>query len=82
MPSPFPSLGASKLLRKLERLGYAVRKPTGSGSHVWLDCDGRPSVRWAYHESRASLAPIEVKRVLCRDVGLSVDEALEVCNGR
>lgn len=83
---PFPSMKAKSMLRVLAAIGYEERNPRGSGSHVWLDCnsaDGsnRPSVRWAFHSSR-TLAPVEVKRVLCREVGLTPDEALEVCGAK
>ena len=74
----FPSMGARQLKRLLKRkLGYQEVPDSGSGSHVWLEAEGRPRIRWAFHDSR-ELAPIEVKRVLVTQAGLTLDEAKKV----
>jgi hypothetical protein len=70
----FASMGARKMRRLLEReLGY--REQLGSsrsgGSHVTLVSDGRPPIVWAYHDTR-ELSPLEVRRVLVRQVGLTL----------
>ena len=75
MPNPFPSLRAPEMLRVLSRLGY--REERRSGSHRRLRADGLPDLTFAFHD-RATLAPGVVRSILVRQVGLSVDEALEV----
>jgi len=58
-------------------LGYAEDRSSPSGSHVKLVAEGRPDIRWAFHDKR-ELSPIEIKRILVRNVGLTLDEAREV----
>lgn len=78
MPNAFPSLRARQMLRLLGRLGY--REERRSGSHRRLIADGRPPVTFAFHD-RTTLPPGVVRDILVRQVGLTVDEALEVVRG-
>jgi hypothetical protein len=64
-----------RLLRRA--LGYKEDPGTRAGSHVWLVAEGRPRIRWAYHDKR-ELAPIEVRNILVRQAGLTIDEARKV----
>lgn len=75
MPNPFPSLRAAQMLPVLGRLGYEEERR--SGSHRRLTAVGRPEITFAFHD-RASLAPGVVRSILVRQVGLTVDDALEV----
>jgi predicted RNA binding protein YcfA (HicA-like mRNA interferase family) len=63
------------MLRLLSRLGHEEERR--SGSHRRLVAAGRPDVTFAFHD-RASLSPGVVRSILVRQVGLTVDEALEV----
>ncbi len=72
----FPSLKARQLLRILGRLGYEVTRQDGS-SHRWLEAEGRPRVRFAHHY-RVSVSPAHVRKILVKEVGLTVEEALKV----
>ncbi|WP_018505042.1 type II toxin-antitoxin system HicA family toxin [Parafrankia discariae] len=74
----FPSLKARQLLRVLGRLGYRVTRQDGS-SHRWLEADGRPRLRLAFHD-RVTVGPGLVRQILVKQVGLTV-EALEVIHG-
>ncbi|MEV2279343.1 type II toxin-antitoxin system HicA family toxin [Nocardiopsis sp. NPDC049922] len=70
-------MGAPKLLRLLKReLGYEEVQHNG-GSHRWLEAPERERIRWAYHDGR-ELSPIEVKKVLVNQAGLSLEEARKV----
>lgn len=73
----FPSIKSRRLLRILmsEPLGYVEARR--SGSHRRLKADGRPSLTWAFHDSR-TLSPAEVRRVLVNQVGLAEDEAMKL----
>jgi predicted RNA binding protein YcfA (HicA-like mRNA interferase family) len=69
----FRSMGARELYRLLEReLDYQVDRQTGS--HRTMKAPGRPTLHLAFHD-RQSIPPGLVRKVLVRDVGLSVDEA-------
>jgi predicted RNA binding protein YcfA (HicA-like mRNA interferase family) len=71
----FPSLKARQLLRVLRRLGYRV---TGQrGSHRRLEAEGRPELRFAYHD-RVSLSPARVREILVEQAGLTLEEATKV----
>ncbi|SNQ50699.1 conserved hypothetical protein [Frankia canadensis] len=79
MTGEFPSLKARQLLRVLGRLGYRVTRQDGS-SHRWLEADGRPRLRLAFHD-RVTVGPGLVRQILVKQVGLTVEEALEVIHG-
>jgi predicted RNA binding protein YcfA (HicA-like mRNA interferase family) len=70
----FPSMKARELLAVLTRppLGYEIARQRGS--HRRLKAPGRPPITFAYHD-RATVGPAAVRKVLCRDVGLSEEEA-------
>jgi hypothetical protein len=42
--------------------------------------EGRPPLTFAFHDDR-SLTPVEVRDILVKQVGLTVDEALKVVQG-
>jgi predicted RNA binding protein YcfA (HicA-like mRNA interferase family) len=70
---------ARRLRSLLERrLGYTV-DPNHSkgGSHRTLRSPGRPTVTFAFHDG-AEVGPHVVRRILVKDVGLTLDEAKEV----
>lgn len=69
----------AKAMKRLlcRELGYREVPNSGSGSHCWLEAEGRPRIRWGFHDKR-ELSPIEVRKVLIKDVGLTMDEAKEV----
>jgi predicted RNA binding protein YcfA (HicA-like mRNA interferase family) len=73
----FPSMKARELLAVLTRepLNYEIVRQRGS--HRRLQSPGRPSLTFAFHD-RATVGPGLVRKVLCRDVGLSEEEALEL----
>ncbi|WP_062522776.1 hypothetical protein [Demequina silvatica] len=73
----FPSLSGRRMRALLEReLGYSAVPRRGHGSHEILRAAGRPQLTWAL--SKRDLAPIEVRNILVKGVGLSIDEAREV----
>jgi predicted RNA binding protein YcfA (HicA-like mRNA interferase family) len=77
--NPFPSLKARAMLRLLQaELGYAVVRQ--SGSHRRLAAEGWPELTFAFHDKR-SLTPVEVRDILVKQVGLTVDDALKVVRG-
>ncbi|GHP18849.1 hypothetical protein RN2511_035850 [Rhodococcus sp. NKCM2511] len=74
----FKSLRATKLLQILKsELGYRAVTNSGPGSHTWLRADGRPQIRWAFH-NKVNLSPRTVRDVLVKQAGLTLDEAKEV----
>lgn len=73
----FPSLKARRLLRLLVReLGYSEALGR-SGSHRILTAPGRPRLVFAFHDGD-EIGGAMVRRILVKDVGLSIDEAKEV----
>lgn len=72
----FPSMKAIKMLSVLKALGYRSVAKSGPGSHTWLEADGRPRIRWAFH-NKVSLAPGLVRSILMKEAGLTFDEARE-----
>ena len=76
MASDFPSMKAKQLLKALGRLGYVTTKHNG-GSHRWLECEGRPAIRFAFHDS-VEIPARTVKKVLMKQAGLTEDEAREI----
>lgn len=64
------------MLAVLEReLGYCIIRQRGS--HRRLEGPGRPALTFAFH-NRESLSPGEVRDILVKQVGLSLEEALKV----
>ena len=77
-PMPkFPSMKARELRRALGRppLGYRGDTSKG-GSHIWLEAEGRPRLRFAFHD-RDTIPPGLVREILVKQVGLTEDEALD-----
>ncbi|MGK5742906.1 type II toxin-antitoxin system HicA family toxin [Micromonospora sp. URMC 103] len=76
LSSVWPSLGAKKMLRFLQReLGYQVVSQVGS--HRKLSAPGRPDLIFSFHD-RATVAPRTVRDILVKQAGLSLAEAEEV----
>jgi predicted RNA binding protein YcfA (HicA-like mRNA interferase family) len=73
----FRSMKARELLAVLTRepLNYEIVRQRGS--HRRLKAPGRPPITFAFHDG-ATVAPGLVRKILCRDVGLGEDEALEL----
>jgi predicted RNA binding protein YcfA (HicA-like mRNA interferase family) len=69
---------ARQFRRVLERppLGYEGDRSKG-GSHFWLEAEGRPRLRFAFHDGE-TLPPGLVRDILMKQVGLTEDEALDV----
>ena len=65
-----------RLLKK--KLGYTKVPGSDSGSHHTLRSSGRPDITWAFHDSRNELAPIEVRNILVKQIGLTLEQAKEV----
>jgi predicted RNA binding protein YcfA (HicA-like mRNA interferase family) len=74
--SQFPALKVRALLALLtsESLGYRVVRQTGS--HRRLEAPGRPPLTIAFHSQE--VPGFLVRRILVREVGLSVADALEL----
>jgi hypothetical protein len=60
----------------IRELGYMVIPKSGSGSHEWLESSEHPRIRWAFH--RREISSIEVRNVLIKQVGLTIEQAKEV----
>lgn len=71
------------LLRALKREPLAYREQARrGGSHVWLVSErGYPDVRWSFHPSVTHLPPGLVRKILCKDIGLTAAEALDILEG-
>lgn len=70
---------ARELRRILESLGY--RTVRQSGSHRHLECPGRRSVTFGFHD-RQSLPPGLVRKVLMKEAGLTDEEIQAILSGR
>lgn len=79
----WPTMKVTRFRALLEReLGYAevpTNKNSG-GSHVKLEAgqEGRMPINWAFHPSRGELSPVEVKNILVKQVGLTLEEAKKI----
>ena len=73
----FPSMKARDLLAVLMREPLSYKIARQRGSHRRLAAPGRPSLTFAFHD-RATVGPGLVRKVLCRDVGLSEEDALKL----
>ena len=73
--SEFPSLKARRLFRILQTAPLSYRVVRQRGSHRRLEAVGRPPLTFSFHDGR-TIPPATVKRILCKQVGLSEDEAL------
>lgn len=74
----WPSMKATKLKQILrKKLGYHPIPKSGEGSHTWLEAEGRPRIRWAFH-NKVNVPPKDVRGVLVKQAGLTIEEAKEV----
>ncbi len=73
----FPAVKSRRLLRVLMSSPLNYEEVRRSGSHRRLKAAGRPTLTWAYHDSR-TLSPLEVRRVLVGQVGLAEAEGLKL----
>jgi predicted RNA binding protein YcfA (HicA-like mRNA interferase family) len=66
-----------RLRRILERepLGYRITRQ--DGSHRTLEAEGRPTLHLSFHD-RQEIPSGLVRKILVKDIGLSVDEALDL----
>lgn len=71
----FPSMRGRAFVRLIEGLGYACVRQ--NGSHRRYEAPGRKPITVAFHDS-ADIPPGLVRSILVRQVGMSVEEALEV----
>jgi hypothetical protein len=78
----FPSMNSKAFKRVLGRLGYETEEGATSGSHEWLVAEGRPRLRWAFHDSKRELSSVEVRNVLVKQVGLTLEEARRIASGK
>ncbi|WP_196775527.1 type II toxin-antitoxin system HicA family toxin [Corynebacterium xerosis] len=71
---------ATKLRGILKKeLGYKVVPKRGKGSHTVYESEEYGRLVWGFHNKR-NLAPREVRNVLVRQVGLTIEQAKEVLN--
>lgn len=74
----FPSMKSRDLLGVLTREPLAYRVARQKGSHMRLVSDnGYPPLTFASHAG-ANLPPGLVRTILCKQVGLTEDEALDL----
>jgi predicted RNA binding protein YcfA (HicA-like mRNA interferase family) len=73
----FPSMKARRFRRLLEReLDYSVTRNKG-GSHRILESPNHPRLVFAFHDGD-EVGPALIRRILVKDVGLSLERAKEV----
>jgi predicted RNA binding protein YcfA (HicA-like mRNA interferase family) len=78
MADVFPSLKARDLLSILQRQPLEYRVARSRGSHTRLESqNGYPSLTFAFHDGDTVPAGA-VRKILCKDVGLSEEEALRL----
>ena len=71
----FPSMKARELRRVLGRRPLNYEADRTAGSHETLTSDaGYPQLTFAFHDGD-TISPGLVRKILVKDVGLSVDEA-------
>jgi predicted RNA binding protein YcfA (HicA-like mRNA interferase family) len=76
MSGVFPSLKAKDLFAILGRQPLAYRVVRQSGSHRRLESpNGYPPLTFAFHDD-TTIPRGAVKKILCKDVGLTEAEAL------
>lgn len=72
---------ARQLRRVVDRLGYEQTRKGSGGSHQRLRAEGRPTITWAFHDG-VTIPPGIVHAVLCKQIGLDIDEALALLSKR
>ncbi|MGF1647076.1 MAG: type II toxin-antitoxin system HicA family toxin [Kineosporiaceae bacterium] len=73
----FPSMKAKKLLAVSMREPLAYTAIRHEGSHKILRAEGFPRLVWGHHDG-ATIPPGLVRTILVKQVGLTVDQALEL----
>jgi predicted RNA binding protein YcfA (HicA-like mRNA interferase family) len=74
----FPSKRSNELFAVLTRAPLNYRVVRQKGSHKKLESDsGYPPIGFSWHDG-VTLAPGLVRKVLTKDVGLSIEEALRL----
>jgi predicted RNA binding protein YcfA (HicA-like mRNA interferase family) len=73
----FPAVKAGRLLRILESKPLCYRVARQRGSHRRLEARHYPPLTFPFHRS-ATVRPRTVRKILVNEVGLSVEEALEL----
>ncbi len=74
----FPSLRGRQLIRLLSREPLAYRVVRQTGSHRRLESDnGYAPLIFAF-DNRVTISPGMVKKILTKDVGLSIEDALDL----
>ena len=77
--SDYPTLKFRKVLSLVQRIGYQqVRQ---SGSHRWLEADGRPPIVLAYHDG-SDVPARALRQLLENQIGLSEPEIRTLLWGR
>ena len=73
----FPSMKSRRFLALLQRepLSYVIVR--SNGSHKTLASPHYPTLTYSFHDSR-ELSGNEIRKVLTRQVGLNLNEALEI----
>ena len=78
--TPVPGFRAmtGQELRSLigREFGYQALPRRGKGDHEILVAPDRPQLIWGF--GKRDLSPIEVRRVLVKAIGLTIEEAKEV----
>lgn len=76
----FPSTRATRLLAVLMRqpLGYSIARQSGSDRR--LTSPDYPPLTFAFHCGQELSAGL-IRKILVKDVGLTVDQALDVLEG-
>lgn len=73
----FPSLKAPQMVAVLKRKPLRYRVDRQEGSHRKMRSEaGYPELLFSFHD-RVTLGPGAVKKILCKDVGLSEENALK-----
>lgn len=67
----YPTLNFRKVLSLVKQVGY--RQVRQSGSHRWLEADGRPPITLAYHDG-SDVPARALRKLLENQIGLSEPE--------
>ncbi len=70
----FRSMRWAAFQRILSREPLRYRTTRQEGSHRTLEAEGRPTLRLSFHDNQ-ELPPGLVRKILCKDVGLTPEEA-------
>jgi predicted RNA binding protein YcfA (HicA-like mRNA interferase family) len=70
-----PRINGSKLIRALEKLGFAVKRQKGSHVHLFRESDGRRTTV-PVHGSKD--IPIGTLKAILKDAEISADKLIEL----